>query len=127
MRELSGDDFGRAAPPVVWRAETGFCHDPETSAADVIRHEQEALGRALGIGATLLAALAEYPASALLWVTLTRADALRYAPAEDVAQLRLDIPVVVIATDDKGGLLLFSPTTSRSRQEAQPWPTGLMT
>lgn len=109
MRALSGDDFGRAAPPAVWRAETGFCHDPDTSAADVIRFEQEAHGRPLGLGAALLAALDEYPASALLWVTATRDDALRYAPAENVAQLRLDIPAFVIATDDHGGLLLFFP------------------
>src|SRR5208337_4294216 len=33
----------------------------------------------------------------------------RYGSAEDVNELRLDIPATVIATDDEGGFLLFFP------------------
>ena len=75
----------------------------------MIRHEQETRGHALDLDAAHLLDLERAPADALLWVTFTRADALRYGSAEYVAELRLDIPAYVIATDGKGGFLLFFP------------------
>jgi hypothetical protein len=97
------------APPVVWRADTGFFHDAERSAADVIRYEQVARGHALDLSPAHVRELEDYEAQALLWVTFTREDALRYARAEDVTELRLDIPAYVIAKDGQGGFLLFFP------------------
>jgi hypothetical protein len=96
-----------AAPPVVWRVETGFRHDPDTSAADVVRYEQEELGNPLGIVPPLLLDLDAYPAAALLWVAFTRADALRYGNQADLIELQLDIPAYVLAEDGNGGYLLF--------------------
>jgi len=75
----------------------------------VIRYEQATLGHALGVSPQQLDAFATYPAEALLWVTFTHENALRYGSAEDVNELRLDIPAYVIATDDEGGFLLFFP------------------
>jgi hypothetical protein len=92
-------------PPVVWRAETGFRHDADTSAADVIRHERDTLGKPLALLPALLDELDTYPACALLWVTFTRADALRYGA--NVKSIRLDLAACVIASDDAGGFLLF--------------------
>jgi hypothetical protein len=97
------------APPVVWRAATGFFHDAERTAADVICYEQAARGHALDLSPAHVRELEDYEAQALLWVTFTREDALRYARAEDVTELRLDIPAYVIAKDDQGGFLLFFP------------------
>ena len=91
-------------PPVVWRAETGFRHDAETSAADVICYER-ARGKPLALAPALLDELADYPACALLWVTFTREDALRHGA--NVKAIRLDMAASVIATDDAGGFLLF--------------------
>jgi len=94
-------------PPVVWRAETGFRHDSQRTAADVIRYEQETRGHALDLDAAHLRDLDRHSADALLWVTFTHENALRYGSAADVNELRLDIPATVIATDGEGGFLLF--------------------
>lgn len=95
-------------PPVVWRAETGFRHETGATAAAVVRYEQEQLGNALGIGPELLAELDAYPASALLWVTFEREDALRYGGEADLIEIPIDdAPAYVLAADGDGGFLLF--------------------
>jgi hypothetical protein len=92
---------------MVWRAETGFRHDADSSAADVVRYEQETLGNSLGIPPPLLLELDTYPACALLWVAFTRENALRYGDAADIKAIRLDVSAHVIAADGEGGYLLF--------------------
>jgi hypothetical protein len=101
LRDLPVIALAVRAPPVVWRAETGFQHHPDSSAADVARYEQETLGNSLELPPGFLLDLETYPACALLWVTFTYADALRYGDAEDVQELRLDISAYVIATDNE--------------------------
>jgi hypothetical protein len=109
MRALPQIALTVSIPPIVWRAETGFVHDEARTAADVLRFEQRVRGHSLDISTALIDELRNYPAAALLWVTFTRADALRYGPAAALIELRWNIPAFVLATDDAGGFLLFSP------------------
>lgn len=97
------------APLTVWRVETGFCHSPGRTAADVIRYEQELRGRAPALSPEHIPVFELHPADALLWVTFSFADALHFGRAEDVIELRLDIRAYVVASDEQGGFLLFFP------------------
>jgi len=104
-------------PPVVWRAESGFCHEARTSAADVIRYEQDELGNPLGIAPALIAELETFPASSLLWVTFKRFGAARYGKPERV---KIDGQAFVIAEDGDGGfLILFSDNPASFETEGQ--------
>jgi hypothetical protein len=91
-------------PLVVWRAESGFCHEADTTAAAVIRYEQDELANALGITAAFIAELQNYSASSLLWVTFTRHDAARYGEPERII---IAGQVFVIAEDGEGGFLIL--------------------
>jgi len=109
LRHMPALAYALRPPPVVWRIKTGFRHDEDTSAADVIRYERQNLRNAEDFNAALLNELDQHPASALLWVTFARADALRHADAANVAEFRLDIPAFVFALDGDGRFLLFFP------------------
>jgi hypothetical protein len=102
---------------VVWRADSGFRHAARTSAADVIRYEQDELGNALGITAALILELENYSAASLVWVTLQRHDAARYGKPERV---KIDGQAYVIAEDGEGGfLILFCELPASFETEGQ--------
>jgi len=104
-------------PPVVWRADSGFRHAATTSAADVIRYEQDELGNPLGITAALILELENYSAASLVWVTLKRHDAARYGKPERV---KIDGQAYVIAEDGDGGfLILFCDDPASFETEGQ--------
>jgi hypothetical protein len=109
--------FRIPVPPVVWRADSGFRHAARTSAADVIRYEQDELGNPLGITAALILELENYSAASLVWVTLQRHDAARYGKPERV---KIDGQAYVIAEDGDGGfLILFSENPASFETEGQ--------
>jgi hypothetical protein len=93
-----------------WRAETGFKHDREATAADVVRYEQEILGNPLGVDEHAVRALETIPARNMLWVTSNRADALEYG--DDVRTVSL-AGAKLIARDTDGGLLVLLDEPSR--------------
>ena len=97
------------APPVVWRGAARDDDDPEESAADFVRRQRDAAGRALDIGAGFLAYLGAYPAAALLWVAFAPVATARFGDAANLVAVTLDIPALVIATDHASAFLLFFP------------------
>ena len=104
MLTLPAIAFQIPVPPVAWRADSGFRHDAATSAADVIRYEQDELGNPLGITAALILELENYSAASLVWVTFQRHDAARYGKPERV---KIDGQAYVIAEDGDGGFLIL--------------------
>lgn len=114
MSILPSIAFEIATPRLAWRGDTGRLHDDATTAADVIRHEQETRGLLLDLSPALIAYLAAFHATALLWVTFKRSEAARYGPPLPV---EIDEPAHVIGRDHQCGFLLFfcdDPTITQS-------------
>ena len=102
-----------AAPPVVegkewkgsaYRAETGYAHDKEQTAADVVRYEQEELGNKLGVTPDVISKLENYSATDLIWITKRKKDTKRYGGG-----VKYEVPPGsrVIAEDEEGGYLVL--------------------
>jgi hypothetical protein len=104
--------FQASLPPSAWRGDTGFRHDDQTSAAQVVAYEQRE-GRLLDLAAELVAILAGLHASALLWVTFKRSLAARYGPP---ARVPLDLPAYIIGEDGEGGYLILFPDNPTGSQ-----------
>jgi hypothetical protein len=87
-----------------WRADSGYKHDRFTTAAHVVRYEQEELGNDLGVTDTELTVLSLLPASRLVWVTRTKREAMKYGTPRKV---ELDSEAAIIAEDGDGGYLVL--------------------
>ncbi len=89
-----------------WRAETGYRHGPRTTAADVVRYEQDVLGNQLDVDEHTLRELEGVPASHVTWVTSRREVARRYG--DDCDEVIL-VGARLIAEDLDGGMLVLLP------------------
>ena len=97
---------------VVWvgkayRVDTGYQHDPGTTAADVIRYELS-LGNPVEsyVSGDMLEKLEQFPASYVIWVTHNREDAERYA--EDGSEItEIALTGTIVGEDGDGGYLVF--------------------
>lgn len=98
----------------VYRAESGFKNDRGTTAADVVRHEQEELGNELGVPERKIEALEKRPASDVVWVTSTKQDARRYG--KDVTAMKAE-GWEVIARDKDKGMLLLKPEETKTQKD----------
>lgn len=88
-----------------YRADTGYRHEPGTTAGDVVRYEQDELGNThMGVSAKRIAELDKYPARCIIWVAATRKAAKEYGKPE-VIMLPDDIEYV--AEDNCGGWLFL--------------------
>lgn len=119
----------REQPPYqgkAYRVATGYRHAAGTTAADVVRFEQEELGNDNGVDQRLLPALAELPAEALVWVCRGKQAATRYGSRSAVQEVALAPGAVEIGTDGDGGYWVVSPPVggvARSDDGALP-PSG---
>jgi hypothetical protein len=89
-----------------WRSPTGYQHDSDTTAGDVVRYEQEELGNNLSVTLDTLKYLDEYPATSLIWVTRKISFADKYGNPKEV---QLSIYTEIIAEDGEGGYLVLDP------------------
>ena len=87
----------------LYRSETNYRHGPGTTAADVVRYEQDELGNDLGVGPYTLAFLDTAPASRLVWFCKCRADAERYGKEVKA----YDVSGCILAEDGDGGVLVL--------------------
>jgi len=93
-----------------WRVESGFGHERGTTAGDVVRHEQDELGNDIGTPPEMVKRLDQFPASRVVWVTVTKDDAQRYAyEAEDVEPEKYEISPnsIIVGVDGDGGYLVL--------------------
>ena len=102
-----------AARVTWWRADTGYRHSRSTTAADVIRDEQES-GNYPDFPEAKLKELESYPATALTWVTKSRQEAARYGKPE---KYPIGDPEVVV-TDPDGGYLVLDRSLGRNKTAA---------
>jgi len=103
-----GQNRGKLWTGEAYRAETGYKHDAGTTAADVIRYEQDVLGNDYGITPEELKVLELYPADDVVWVTRTKEDAARYGDSiEDVVEHEIPEGSTIIAEDGEGGFLVL--------------------
>ena len=88
-----------------WRAESGYRHHSQDTAADVIRFEKDDLGNDWtdSIPVTLLRELASYPARALIWVARTQKIGRMYG---EPSAVELSSNARVVYEDDDGTLVL---------------------
>ncbi|MGH7813215.1 MAG: hypothetical protein ACREQI_04340 [Candidatus Binataceae bacterium] len=103
-----------------WRAESGYRHRHEVTAADVVRFEQEDLGNEWpkSISPELLAELADYPASKLIWVARTQEIATLYGIA---APIQLSQAAAVVYEDEDGTLVLNIGENVDSDEDGRQW------
>ena len=90
-----------------WRAESGFWHESDTSAAEVIRFERYELGNAeVDVNPAIEAMLDRVRAVAVVWACPSRELASRY----DGELFEVSLPAevrVLVAEDGDGGMLLW--------------------
>lgn len=105
----------------VYRAFTGFKHDLNTTAADVVRYETADLDNDIGVDPVLIPYLKTVPASRVVWVTRTPEEAQRYGDV--VEDVELGAGAWTIGKDGEGGYLILlmsledkSPICAGSRQ-----------
>lgn len=95
-----------------YRVPSGYSHDPDTTAADVVLYEQSTLNNDLAIPEATLERLESRSANDLMWVTKTPQDAERYGSKEEIEEF--DLTGEILAEDGDGGyLVLKSPTLIR--------------
>jgi len=114
-----------------WRSETGYQHDRGSTAADVVRYEQDDLGNDLGVSDGLLSELETISAEdgrTLVWVTRTKKDAARYGGAKPFP---VSPGAVILAEDGDGGCLVLNEYPQRSiraliqvyqQRDGKSWP-----
>jgi len=90
-----------------WRAESGYRHSIDTTAADVVRFEQNELDNDWPnrLPPALLRELEHFSAQDLVWVARTKAIAARYG-FPSVLELSADARVVY---EDEDGVLVLNP------------------
>ncbi|MDD5457875.1 MAG: helicase-related protein [Phycisphaerae bacterium] len=100
-----------------FRAETGFTHDKNATAADVVRYEQDELGNDLGVSDEQLSELENYSADQIKWVTRTEEAANRYGTPQ---QVQAEGGKVIAEIGSDGVLVLMQKTESKEQpQEPQ--------
>lgn len=87
-----------------YRSDSGYIHDINTTAGDVVRYEQDELGNNYGIGEEELIILDKYPAKDIIWVTKSIERARRYYG--DAKLINVD-GYKIIAYDNEGGYLVL--------------------
>lgn len=105
---------------VAYRAETGYANEKTSTAADVIRYEQQVLGNKLGVSDKALSELGNRPATDLVWVTKTKEAAEHYGTPNEY---KLPRGSTIIAEDGDGGYLVLKsragePTGPKIKTEA---------
>ena len=126
------------APQEVYRVETGYKHDRDTTAADVVRYEQETKGNQLGVPEHIIEQLENRKADDLVWFTQRPDDAMRYATNEDGESLedlgdsaeaaqqvethKLPKGAKTIARDTDGGILVLMPPKAETQQPPKTEP-----
>lgn len=115
-----------AAPPKApvqfkgkaFRAETGFTQERGTTAADVIRHEQEAGNEDIQVSVELMKELEKLPAGRVIWVTKTKKEALRYG--NEVSEEEIGKGAQILAEDGDGGFLVLKPPPGPGQSAKAP-------
>ncbi len=114
-----------------WRVETGYRHDPETRAADVLKFERDEHGNKLadmGVDDAIMRDLVGYPASDVVWVTFSRENAMRYVDmygqtldgADLPEEFELGVGARLLASDGEGGYLVLLDRTATAATEPKP-------
>jgi hypothetical protein len=89
-----------------YRVPSGYSHDHGTTAAYVIRFENE-MGNDLKVSPEVLKRLETLPANSLEWATKTRKAAERYGDKEEVELVDLGCHPEIIAEDGDDGYLVL--------------------
>ncbi len=107
MRKVSWDEYNAAVSGFEkgYRVETGF--KPSGTVADVVKYEQKELGNNLGITNDQLKELEKYPASAVKWVTRTKAEAKKYSDqVGDIEEVSFKRGEIIADIGEEGVLVL---------------------
>ena len=99
-------------PPysIGYRVHSGF--NPDGTAADVVRFEEEELGNDLRVLDSMRHKLEDMPASAITWVCAEKKDVVRYGPIEEIVEVRYD---EVVGCDGEGGYLVVIREETRGQ------------
>lgn len=98
-----------------FRVDTGYTHDSDVTALDVIKYETEALGNDLGVDrADLDKVLAQTSARNLVWVTHSLKEAMRYGPKNQVQKFDLPAGSLIVGEDGDGGHLVLLPSSTKA-------------
>lgn len=90
---------------LLYRVETGYKHEPGTTAADVVRYEQQELGNDIEVTKHDLERLEVYPAQWLVWFCPLRSDAERYGEPD-----AYEVEGIIVGRDGDGGWLILTDT-----------------
>jgi len=95
--------------------QTGYrAGDSETSklsgtALDVVNHQEEKVNGSFGLSDSTRVLLSQYPANAIVWVTRTKEDAVKYDPEElfgPIQEIRFTNPLIIAEDGEDGYLVL---------------------
>lgn len=107
-----------------YRAETGFIQDKGTTAADVVKFEEEELGNFEDfkhLTPEVKSELAKYPAKDIAWITKNKEDAETYGVVDEVYDLGKNPKI--IAEDGDGGYLVLKDKSTPTEGKVESLPT----
>jgi hypothetical protein len=88
---------------IMWHVDTGYSHDRNTTAGDVVRFERDEYSNNYGITDEQLKELDKYSARQISWYTINKKDALHYGRNPE----KHNVNGKIIAEDGDGGYLVL--------------------